>query len=119
MANIDKLASQITQALKQYTNTVTEKVDVAAEDVAKIAVDKLKQTSPKKTGAYAKSWTKTKKGKKQVVHNKKHYRLTHLLEKGHSKVNGGRVKAKVHIAPVEHQVANDFINRVERAVKEG
>lgn len=117
MANINNLANEITRALRQYTNEVEQEVQAAAEEVASESVDKLKQTSPKKTGNYAKSWTKTKKGKKWIVHNKKHYRLTHLLEKGHAKVNGGRVGAKVHIAPVEHNAINDFIERVERAVE--
>ena len=117
MADINSLANEITRALRQYTNEVQEEVNEAAEEVATDAVDKLKQSSPERTGRYAKSWTKTKKGDKWIVHNKKHYRLTHLLEKGHAKVNGGRVGAKVHIAPVEHNAINDFIERVERAVE--
>lgn len=118
MAN--DLASQIARELQLYTNDVQEKIDVAAEDLANKAVEELKQTSPKRKkngGKYAKSWTKTKKGNNWIVHNKKHYRLTHLLEKGHAKVNGGRVPAKVHIAPVENQVVDEFLDRVERAVE--
>ena len=117
MADINSLANEITRALRQYTNEVQEEVNEAAEEVATDAVDKLKQSSPERTGKYAKSWTKTKKGDKWIIHNKKHYRLTHLLEKGHAKVNGGRVGAKVHIEPVEQQAIDEFIERVERAVE--
>ncbi|MED3070383.1 HK97 gp10 family phage protein, partial [Bacillus thuringiensis] len=39
-----------------------------------------------------------------------------LLEKGHAKANGGRVPAKVHIAPVEEHAIHDFVERVERAI---
>lgn len=65
----------------------------------------LKATSPKsknkrRSGQYAKSWTKKKRGKMIIIHNKE-YQLTHLLEKGHAKRGGGRVEAKVHILPVE------------------
>ena len=116
MADINSLANEITKALRQYTNEVQEEVNEAAEEVASEAADKLKQSSPKRTGRYARGWTKTKIGDKWVVHNKKHYRLTHLLEKGHAKVNGGRVGAKVHIAPVEQRAINEFIERVEKAV---
>jgi len=117
MADINSMADEITRALRQYTNEVQEEVDKAAEEVAEDAVGELKQTSPERTGRYAKGWTKTKKDGKWIIHNKKHYRLTHLLEKGHAKVNGGRVGARVHIAPVEHRAIDDFIERVERAVE--
>ena len=74
------------------------------EEVAEDTVSNLKQTSPKKTGKYAKSWKVTKKGTKYIVHAKPPYhRLTHLLERGHAKVNGGRVPGKVHIAPAEEK----------------
>jgi len=116
VANND-LTNEIMRVLRRYTEEVVEKVDEAAEQVANEAAEKLKSTSPERTGKYAKSWTKTKKDGKWIVHNKKHYRLTHLLEKGHAKVNGGRVAAKVHIAPVEQVAIDDFIERVERAVE--
>ncbi len=119
MANND-LTNEIMRTLRRYTEEVIEKVDEAAEQTASEAVEKLKQTSPRRAkngGKYASSWTKKKQGEKWVVHNKKHYRLTHLLEKGHAKVNGGRVAAKVHIAPVEQVAIDDFIERVERAVE--
>ena len=120
MANND-LTNEIMRTLRRYTEEVIEKVDEAAEQTASEAVEKLKQTSPRRAkngGKYASSWTKKKQGEKWVVHNKKYYRLTHLLEKGHAKVNGGdRVPARVHIAPVEQVAIDDFIERVERAVE--
>ena len=108
MAN--DITSQILQALRGYTDDVRK-------EVATQLVIELKQTSPKRTGAYAKSWTKTKFRKGWIVHNKHHYRLTHLLEKGHAKTSGGRVSPKVHIRPAEERAIREFIERVERAVE--
>ena len=115
MAN--DITSQILQALRGYTDDVREEVDKAAEEVSKQTADQLKSTSPKKTGKYASSWTTKKVGKKWVVHNKKHYRLTHLIEKGHAKVNGGRVPGRAHIRPAEQEAIREFVDRVERAVE--
>lgn len=115
MASND-ISAQIMRTLRRYTDEVQEKVDQAAEEVSKQAANELKATSPKKTGKYAASWTTKKVGNKWVVHNKKHYRLTHLLEKGHAKVNGGRVSGTAHIRPVEQTAIRAFVDQVERAV---
>ncbi|WP_347563968.1 hypothetical protein [Neglectibacter sp. X58] len=48
-----------------------------------------------------------------VVHNKKRYQLTHLLEKGHAKRGGGRVRAFPHIAPAEQA----SIRELEEGIK--
>ena len=52
-----------------------------------------------------------------TVYNKKYYRLTHLLEKGHAKRSGGRVPAQVHIAPAEEVTKKKFVQDVEAAVR--
>ncbi len=127
MANIsiDQLAAEIAKELSQYSQEVVEKINVSSERVGKAAVQKLKQTSPKRTGAYAKSWTmKTEPAvgqpHKRIVHVKApHHRLAHLLEYGHAKKGGGRVEGKPHIAPVEEEVIREFTSEVEEAIKRG
>jgi len=91
-------------------------VNEAAQEVSKDGAQKLKATSPKKTGKYATSWKVKKVGTKWVTYNTR-YRLTHLLEKGHAKVNGGRVPAKVHIAPVEQDMIEEFTRKTEEAIR--
>jgi len=52
---IDQLAAEIARGLAEYSQDVVEKVNVSSEKVGKAAVKQLRQTSPKKTGKYAKS----------------------------------------------------------------
>jgi len=123
--SIDKLAAEIAKGLADYSQDVVEKVNVSSEKVGKAAVKQLKQTSPKKTGKYAKSWTMSTEKEigqphKRIIHAKApHYRLTHLLEHGHAKRGGGRVEGKPHIRPAEEEVIREFTREVEEAIKRG
>lgn len=127
MANIsiDQLAAEIAKGLAEYSQEVVEKVNISSARVGKSAVKQLKSTSPKRYGKYAKSWamkTEPEVGQphKRIVHVKApHYRLTHLLEKGHAKVNGGRVEGIPHIRPAEEMVIEQFMREVEEAIKRG
>lgn len=115
----DQLAQEIVKILDDYRDTTVDKMKEAVDKAAKQAVNELKTSSPKRTGAYAKNWAakKDRKGNKwaygKVVYNKKHYRLTHLLEKGHRKVNGGMVAARPHIAKVEEKAINTLVEGIK------
>lgn len=122
---IDKLADEIAKELAKYSQEVVEKVNISSEKIGKEAVKQLRQTSPKKTGKYAKSWTMTTERAvgqphRRIVHAKTpHYRLTHLLEHGHAKRGGGRVEGKPHIRPAEEMVIKEFVADVEEAIERG
>lgn len=123
--NIDQLAAEIAKSLREFSGEVVEKVDISSERVGKAAVKRLKQTSPKDSGDYRKSWTMTTEKAvgqphNRIVHAKApHYRLTHLLEHGHAKVNGGRVEGIPHIRPAEEMVIKQFVAEVEEAIERG
>ncbi|EOV9525577.1 HK97 gp10 family phage protein [Bacillus cytotoxicus] len=114
---MNDFASEIARELQRYANVVEEELITAQEEVADVAVDKLKENSPKKTGAYRKGWRKKKDGKNIVIYNTKG-QLTHLLEKGHAKAEGGRVPAQVHISPVEDYVIDELPRRIEGAIQQ-
>jgi len=122
---IDQLAGEIAKELAKYSQEVVEKVNISSEKIGKEAVKQLRQTSPKKTGKYAKSWTMTTERAvgqphRRIIHAKApHYRLTHLLEHGHAKRGGGRVEGKPHIRPAEEMVIREFMAEVEEAIERG
>lgn len=120
--NVTQIANEITRQLRMYEESVRAEIDTSAENVGKELVAQLKQDpSPKLTGDYRKGWRLSKVGKrsvKYVVHNKTDYRLTHLLENGHVKVNGGRVDGVPHIRPGEERAVREFLDRVERAIRQ-
>jgi predicted phage-related endonuclease len=118
VGSIDDLSNQIARELQRYANVVAEDVDTAAEEVANNLVEELKDSGPKLTGNYRKGWTVKNVRGVRVVHNKTKYRLTHLLEKGHAKVGGGRVAAIPHIRPAEERAINDFLTRIDQAVRQ-
>ena len=117
MSSIQGLSDSIVKALAEYTDEIEKGLEVEKKSVAEKAVQTLKTTSPKKTGKYAKGWASKKDGTTYVVFNKTVPQLTHLLEYGHAKANGGRVAGKPHIRPVEEEVIKDFTEGVEKVIK--
>lgn len=117
MASIDQLASEITQALRQYTNEVTEGLEETKKRVAQDTVKRLRATSPKKTGKYSRGWRTRKVGTAQVIHNATRYQIAHLLEWGHAKVGGGRVAPRPHIRQAEQEAIKEYMNQVEKVIR--
>lgn len=117
---MNDLTTQLTAAMKQYTGIISDDIETALKDVGKQTVRRVKELSPKRTGAYKRGWTATIERKsgtiKVVVHNKK-YQLTHLLEHGHKTKSGGKVKAYPHIAPAEEFAEAAAMAAIEKAVK--
>lgn len=126
----DELAVELTRVIALYNQEVQEAVANSVTAIAKEGRAKVKQNSPKRTGAYAKGWAVSneyKKGKQQVrIYNKTKYQLAHLLENGHVVRNGtGRIgpgkKTSVagnpHIAPVNDWAQQEVVSAIEEAIK--
>lgn len=108
--------------LDEYVSEVTEQTQKAVKTVARKTVQEVKRGSPVRYGYYKKNWVQSTlyegdHGITISIHNKEHYRLTHLLENGHAKVNGGRTKAFPHIAPAEKFAQRELQREIETKIK--
>jgi len=122
---IDGLAAAVIEQLEQYKEATDEVVAAAVDKTAQHGLTEIRRTSPRRTGAYARSWALTSKRKagdyygRTLYARAPHYRLTVLLEKGHALVRGGRVVGRSpairHIEPVAEQCAEE----VEREILAG
>lgn len=122
----ESLSVQMKDILDAYEDHVTDVMGVALDRVARESVKKLRQTSPKKTGSYARGWalkkiTSSELTEEVVVHNRTDYQLTHLLENGHRIVNAkgqwGRVNGIKHIKPVEEWANEELPNEIKRELE--
>lgn len=73
-------------------------------------------------GSYAKSWRAKVTNQsfsvyEKTVYNSTHYRLTHLLEKGHEGRNGKRVNPVIHIAPEEKKALQNYERNIIEKIK--
>lgn len=116
---ISEMEKVIMDALEEYAEKASEVIGETLPLVGQETAQDLRATSPKRTGNYAASWTYgmqtsrgSKKRNKLVVYNKNHYRIVHLLEKGHAKKNGGRVEAIVHVKPAQDRAEQKAIERI-------
>ena len=111
--------------LDAYEDRVKNVYEMSVSRVSREAVQRLRNTSPKKSGSYARGWS-LKKVKSRanvmdvIVHNRTDYQLTHLLENGHvirnKKGEYGRTRPIKHIAPVAEWAENELPNEIERGL---
>lgn len=126
MANaikIGDLANAIADTLSDYTEEVAEGVKAAADETMEELVANTKNDAPKRSGRYKKAIASKvsfeNNFEKRVTWyvKKPYYALSHLLEKGHAKRGGGRVKAYPHIAKNEEKAKAAFEERVKEVIR--
>ena len=115
-------SSEINSILAEYGDHASKCLVEVIPDVAKNATKQLKATNvyKRKTGRYNKGRTASTDVRrtevKSVVHNRTDYQLSHLLEFGHAKANGGRTKAFPHIAQVNDWVLEELVKSIKERV---
>lgn len=115
---IENLDTAIQGILQEYEDDVSANLDEITRKIGKTGVKALNNASKSAFDGkkYSKSWTSTaEKGRlyTTVTLHSKMPGLPHLLEHGHAKVNGGRVKGRAHIEPVNQKLVTEY----EREVK--
>ena len=116
---VDRLADAVMEALEEYRDLATDDMKEAIVDAGKNVRNQIKDTAPKDTGKYAKSWRdkktrETADSLEVTVHSPSRYRIAHLLENGHAKRGGGRVRAIPHIKPAEEAGEAKLLADIQR-----
>lgn len=115
--------------IKSGTTLLEAQVYPSFKDKKDVPVTKKKrETRPSQKNL--KDWTHDQRSSRTSVitglngysvYNKKHYQLTHLLEKGHQLRKGGRkvgnVKAFEHIAPVNETLGDLAVSKIRQKVR--
>ncbi len=119
---VDQLATEVMKGLEEYAELATDVMKKEVQETGKVVKQQIEQTAPRKSGRYAKSWAVKKTAETSstlevTVHSRNRYMLTHLLENGHAKRGGGRVRAIPHIAPAEEMGIKELEERIERALQ--
>lgn len=119
---IDQMASAIQECLDEYKEMATDEMKKAIKKAGKTVKEDINGSAPVRTGKYAKSWTSKVTAEDAVslevtVYSPSRYMLAHLLENGHAKRGGGRVRAIPHIKPAEDHGMEQLENDLERALR--
>ena len=118
----NSFSSVIQQYLDEYGDEVIEANETAVRKVAKDVTKELKKAGDfGGSGKYRKSLTfevnKSNLSVEARVGAGRNAGLTHLLEYGHAKQNGGRTRAFNFVAPINDTVEQKYMKEMEDLLK--
>lgn len=126
---VDGLADAIIKEMEKMKDVTVDALEEAVKETSTEALKDLKLANPAGSGKYG-SWAAYNKGwkmqyskksnalqKSAVIYNATHYRLTHLLENGHAKQNGGRTRSFPHILPVAEKCEKLIEEKLKKGIE--
>ena len=119
---IGQLADAVMETLNEYKNLAATEVKKSVKHAGKTVKEEINSSAPVRTGKYSKSWTtkvtaESSSGIEVTVYSPSRYMLAHLLENGHAKRGGGRVRAIPHIKPAEEHGIEQLEKDLEKSLK--
>ena len=120
--SVDQMLGAITKYLDEFQDATIENVKAACQETSETILPELRADSPHRTGRYSKGWRATMEQSKlwaRVVLHNTQYRLVHLLEFGHAKVNGGRTRAFPHVDPAQAEADKIFVDLLKERIEAG
>jgi hypothetical protein len=128
----DALVSKISEELTYYQRSVIDKaMTEETKNAMKSLVEKTKATAPvgKRTKHYRDSITSKVLHKSDLGYGVRYrelwfvkgsdYRLSHLLNNGHAKKNGGRVEGTQFITKATDEVETAYLESLKKAIENG
>lgn len=120
--SVDGLADAVMKQLDEYNELATDDMKKAVKKAGKTVKEEINGSAPVRTGRYAKSWTSRTTAESSTdievtVYSPSRYMLAHLLENGHAKRGGGRVRAIPHIKPAEEIGEQQLEADITKALK--
>ena len=107
------IEAELMEILNGYVVKTENILDEDLKKAAQNARKEIRKNAPQQTGKYKQGWTIKKTETGYIVYNASVPWKTHLLENGHAKRNGGRVRAIKHIKPA----AENSITKLLRDLK--
>lgn len=123
--SIADFEQELQKKLNLYSDEITNGMNAVIEDMAEKGLQEIKhqsETAGFNNRVYAQGWSKVIRKStvtKRVgltLFNKKHYRLTHLLEYGHATRNGGRTRSFPHISKAQDNIEEQTVKELKEMI---